>query len=161
MYTGKDDTMWLERGHGSDLEPTILDRMLSKLSVDPSSSDFINPLARCMPIFLDPTAKSQLLREMPTLDDIHITTRHTGNKSRGVHILGTDVASSRRSADAASGLDKRKEKVAPSESASKVRSQSPSSDVEVSSEEIVPLQRKKRLIHSDGSVVGGPPLSGQ
>jgi hypothetical protein len=42
-----------------------------------------------------------------------------------------------------------------------VGSQSPSSDVEASSKEITPLQRKKRLVRSYRSAVGGPPLSGQ
>jgi hypothetical protein len=77
----------------------VLAGMLSKLSVDPSSGDFINPLAPCMPIFLDPTTRSQLLREMPMLDDIDITAWQTGdlsypvprNRERSLHTCAQDV----------------------------------------------------------------------
>jgi hypothetical protein len=89
--------------------------------------------------FLDQVERSLLLKEMPMLDNIDITVRQTGDQSRGMHIPGTDAAGSRRSADATSGPGKRKEKVVPSGSASKGKSWSPSRDVEVSSEEIVPM----------------------
>jgi hypothetical protein len=59
---------------------------------------------------------------MPTLDDIDITTRQTGDQSRGVHILGTNTGNGRRSVDATSGSDKGKEKIVPSESATRARS---------------------------------------
>jgi hypothetical protein len=42
MHTEENDTTQLECGHGSDLELKVLARMLSKVSVDPSSGDFIN-----------------------------------------------------------------------------------------------------------------------
>jgi hypothetical protein len=75
MYIGENDTTRLERDRGSDLQPKVLAGMLLKLSVDPSSGNFINLLTPCMPIFLDPAMRSLLLKEMPTLDDIDITTR--------------------------------------------------------------------------------------
>jgi hypothetical protein len=81
-----------------------------------------------------------------------------GDQSRGVHIPGTDATGSWRSANATSGPDKGKEKVASSEAASKARSWSLSSDTKTSSEEIAPLERKSRLVHSDGSAVDGLPL---
>jgi hypothetical protein len=71
-----------------------------------------------------------------------------------------DAVSSRRSADAASGPDKGKEKVALSGAASKARSLSLSSNTETSSEEIAPLERKRRLVCSDGSTVNRLPLLG-
>jgi hypothetical protein len=117
----------------------VLAGMLSKLSVDPSSGDFINPLAPCMPIFLDPTTRSQLLREMPMLDDIDITAWQTGDQSCGVHIPRTDITGCRRSAETTSSFDKGKEKIVPSRPASKVGSWSPPSDGDASSEEIAPL----------------------
>jgi hypothetical protein len=65
-----------------------------RLSVDPSSGNFINPPVPCMPIFLDPAVSSQLLKEMPMLDNIDITSRQMGDQSCGVHIPRMDVVSS-------------------------------------------------------------------
>jgi hypothetical protein len=62
-----------------------------------------------------------------------------GDQSRGVHIPETDAAGIWRSVDTTSGSGKGKEKITLSGSASKVGSQSPPSDVEASSEEIIPL----------------------
>jgi hypothetical protein len=160
LYTGENDTTWLERGRGPNLDLMVLYSMLLKMSTDPFSGDFINPLVPCMPICLEQTVRSLLLKKMPTLDDIDITAQQTGDQFHGVHILGTDAVGSQRSADTTSGSGKGKEKISSSESASKVGSRSPSSDAEVSSEEVTPLQRKKRLVHSDGSTIGGTSLSG-
>jgi hypothetical protein len=44
MYTGENDATRPECGSGSDLDPTVLAGMLSKLSIDPSSNDFTTPL---------------------------------------------------------------------------------------------------------------------
>jgi hypothetical protein len=98
---------------------------------------------------------------MPTLDDIDIATWQMGDQSHGVHIPGTDAADGRRSADTALSSGKGKGKIASSRSASKVGSQSPSSDAEALPKEIASLERKRRLVCGDGSIVGGPPLSGQ
>jgi hypothetical protein len=43
LYTEENGTTQLEQGHRLDLDSKVLDSMLSKLSTDPSSSDFINP----------------------------------------------------------------------------------------------------------------------
>jgi hypothetical protein len=59
----------------------VLEATLSKLSVDLSSGDFINPSSPCMPIFLDQVVRSQLLKEMPTLDDNDITVQQMGDQS--------------------------------------------------------------------------------
>jgi hypothetical protein len=67
--------MWLERGRGTDLELGVLETMLSKLSTDISSIDFITPLAHCLPIWMDQAARSLLLKAMPMLDDISIAMR--------------------------------------------------------------------------------------
>jgi Mrp family chromosome partitioning ATPase len=98
---------------------------------------------------------------MPTLDDIDITTRQMGDQSRGVQIPGADVAGGWRSADIALGSSRGKGKIAPSGSASKAGSWSPSSNTEAATEEIAPPESRTRLIRGDGSVVGGPPLLGQ
>jgi hypothetical protein len=156
LYTGENDAMWLEHSCGSNLDLGMLEAMLSKLSTTPSSSDFINPPVPCRPICLDQAARSLLLKVMPMLDDIDIATRQRGDQSRGVHIPGMVVATDWRSANTAMSSGKGKEKIAPSGSASKVGSRSPSINVEALSKEINPLQRKRRLFPSDGSTVGGP-----
>jgi hypothetical protein len=51
-------------------------------------------------------------------------------------------------------------KAVPSVPTYRVGSRPPPSDVEVSSEDDVPLQRTKRHFPSDRSAVGGLPLSG-
>jgi hypothetical protein len=50
----------------------VLTGMLLKLSVNPSSNNFINPSAWCMPLCLDQATRSMLLKALPTLDDIDI-----------------------------------------------------------------------------------------
>jgi hypothetical protein len=75
LYTGENDATRLEHGPGTDLEPGVLDTMLSKLSTDPSCIGFITPPAHCMPICMDRAARSLLLKAMPTLDDIDIAVR--------------------------------------------------------------------------------------
>jgi hypothetical protein len=127
--------------------------MLQKLSIDPSSNDFTNPRARCMPLCLDQATSSLLLKELTTLDDIDIVVRQTGDQFRGGHIPRMGAASSGRSADITSVLGKGKEKVAPSRSASTVRSWLASSDTETLSEEAAPLERRRGLDRTDGSSV--------
>jgi hypothetical protein len=134
--------------------------MLSKLSIDLSSNDFVNPLTWCTPLCLDQVMRSLLLKELPTLDDIDITVRQMGDQSRGVHIPRTGVAGSWRNADITLGPSKGKEKAAPSRSTSKVRSWSTPSDTEMSSEDTVPRVRRMSLVHSNGSSVDELPLLG-
>jgi hypothetical protein len=69
-----------------------------------------------------------------------------------MQIPGIDVAGSQGGAGTSPGSGLGKGKVAPWIILS---------DTEVSSEEDeIPLQRRMRLFHSDGSAVNGPPLSG-
>jgi hypothetical protein len=49
--------------------------MLVKLSSDLNSDIFVNPPPLCMPIFLDQAVRSQLLKKMPTLDNIDVAVR--------------------------------------------------------------------------------------
>jgi hypothetical protein len=49
-----------------------LGTLLGRLSPDPSSVDFITPLAVCAPMCSDQVAWMRLLRELPTLDNIGI-----------------------------------------------------------------------------------------
>jgi hypothetical protein len=74
--------MWLERGRGTELDQKVLDAMLSKLSSDPTSDDFVNPSPPCMPICLDQAVRPTLLKEMPTLDDTDVTVRQVGDMSQ-------------------------------------------------------------------------------
>jgi hypothetical protein len=97
-----------------------------------------------------------LLKEIPTLDNIDIAAWHTGDLSRGVKIIGPDTAGGRGGTDTAAGSGKGKEKIASSGSSPKVGSQPPSGNTKVSSEDDVALQRRKRLFHSDGPIVGEP-----
>jgi hypothetical protein len=79
LYTGENDATGLERGPGTDLEPEVLDTILSKLSTNPSSIGLITPPAHCMTIYADQATMSLLLMAMPTLDDIDVATRQRGN----------------------------------------------------------------------------------
>jgi hypothetical protein len=92
LYTREDDTTQLERGRGMDLELGVLATMLSKLSLDPSSIDLTTPLVHYTTICMKQAVRSQLLKVMPTLDDIDITTRQRGDLSHSVHIPETDAA---------------------------------------------------------------------
>jgi hypothetical protein len=160
MYTGENDATQLEHGSGLDSDLTVRTGMLSKLSIDPSSNDFINPPVRCTPLCLDQATRSLLLKELPTLDDIDIAVRQMGDQSRGVNIPRMGAVGSWRSDVATSGSGNGKKKIAPSGPAPKVGSWSASSDTEMSFEEIAPLERRRRQVCSDGSLVDGLPLPG-
>jgi hypothetical protein len=58
-----------------NLDLKVLDTMLSKLSSDLISDDFINPPSSCFPIFMDQAMSSKPLKEMPTLDDTDVAVR--------------------------------------------------------------------------------------
>jgi hypothetical protein len=89
LYTGVNDSTRLERGTGSTWEAEKLMMSLAKLSPNPSSPDFITPLASCQPICMDQAVRTVLLKSMPTLDDIASVQR--GDRSRGMVILGMDT----------------------------------------------------------------------
>jgi hypothetical protein len=99
---------------------------------------------------------SLLLKAMPMLDDIDIVMRQRGDQSHGMHIPETDAAASRGSADTTTSLGKGKEKIAPSEPASKAYS-----NTETSSEDMAPLVRRMRQVRSNGSTTDAVSLPGQ
>jgi hypothetical protein len=70
-----------------DLGMKVLDVMLLKVCSDSISDDRINPPPSCLPIFMDQAARSKLLKEMPTLDDIDVAVRQVRDVSRGMSIL--------------------------------------------------------------------------
>jgi hypothetical protein len=53
LYIRESDTTRLEHGHGSDLSSEVLGTLLGKLSLDPSSVDFITPPTACAPMCVD------------------------------------------------------------------------------------------------------------
>jgi hypothetical protein len=55
------------------LNPNVLGTLLARLSLDPSSINFVTPLAAYAPMCSDQATLMRLLRELPTLDDIDIT----------------------------------------------------------------------------------------
>jgi hypothetical protein len=71
-YTGEGDTTWMEHGCDSGLDLDVLGALLARLSADPSSVDFVTPLASCASMCSDQATRMRLLRELPTLDDIDI-----------------------------------------------------------------------------------------
>jgi hypothetical protein len=81
LYIEENDITRLERGHGTELDQKVLEAMLMKLSSDLNSDDFVNPPPLCMSIFLDQAARSLLLKQMPTLDEIDIAVWHAGHIS--------------------------------------------------------------------------------
>jgi hypothetical protein len=74
LYIGPSDTTCLECGNKSDLEPDVLAATLSKLSTDLNSHYFITPPELCAPICLNQAARSLLLSEMSSLDNINLAT---------------------------------------------------------------------------------------
>jgi hypothetical protein len=57
--------MWLEHCHGLDLDPKVLDNMLGKLSPNSIFPDIIIPPVACVPICLDQSMQTKLLKEVP------------------------------------------------------------------------------------------------
>jgi hypothetical protein len=84
MYTGECDTTWLEHGHDSGLDQDVLGTQLARLSPDPSSINFITPLAACALMCSDQVARTRLLRKLCILDGINIATRERGDESQGI-----------------------------------------------------------------------------
>jgi hypothetical protein len=92
VYTGVNDTTWLERGAGSSLDDGTLALSLTKLTPGSFLTDLVMPLTVYDPICMDQVARMELLRMMPTLDDVDITAVQRGDQTRGVQILGADAA---------------------------------------------------------------------
>jgi hypothetical protein len=80
--------------------------------------------------------------------------------SRGLQIRDMDAAGGQAGAGATSGSDKGKEKELLDGPAPKAHSQPPSSDAGASTEQPTPIEKKRRLIHKDGTSVGEPQLVG-
>jgi hypothetical protein len=72
LYPGVNDVTWLERGDWSTLSEEAMAFMMWKLSPDPSSHDFVSPLASCQPLYMDQVMRSMLLAAMPSMDDVGI-----------------------------------------------------------------------------------------
>jgi hypothetical protein len=157
----ENDAMRLERGCGMDLDMKVLDTMLSKLCSNSISDGLINSPPSCLPIFTDQVVRSKLLKEMPTLDDIDVVVRQVRDASWGVQIPIMDGVGGQRSAGPSSGSSKAKEKVAPFRPTPKEGSRSPSRDAGASTGPIAPSEKKRRLVHSDGSSISKLTLVGQ
>jgi hypothetical protein len=84
LYTGENDTTWLEHSRRMDLDMKMLDTLLSRLSSGPISDDLINSPPSYLPIFMDHAERSKLLKMMPTLDDIDVTVWHIEDASWAV-----------------------------------------------------------------------------
>jgi hypothetical protein len=84
-----------------------------------------------------------------------------GDQSHGWHILGMGAVGSQRSVDGTLGPSKGKEKIASSGPITKVGSWLASSNTEMTSENTVPLERRRSWVHSDGSSVDGLQLPGR
>jgi hypothetical protein len=95
--------------------------------------------------------RSLLLKALPKLEDIDIARLQRGDESHGVQIPGMDAANDRHGTHITTGSSKGKGKAMPYVG----------SGDEVLSVEDIPLQRRRRLLRSDGPVVGGSPLSGE
>jgi hypothetical protein len=74
MYTREGDTTCMECDRDSDLTPDVLGTLLGRLSPDLSSANFVTPPAVYAPMCSDQATRMRLLRELPMLDDIDITT---------------------------------------------------------------------------------------
>jgi hypothetical protein len=82
---------------------------------------------------------------MPSLDDIDLVTRLVGDPSHGVRILGTGVTNARRSVDSVPDSGKGKGMAVPMGVTSRSGSQPQHVDIEVLSEDDVPIQRKRKV----------------
>jgi hypothetical protein len=159
MYNNLNDTMRMVHGDRSELELDVLVVTLSKISMDPSSHDFITPPELCALICLNQAASSLLLSEMPFLDDIDLVAQQVGDCSLSVRIPRTGDASARRSADNVSDSGKGKGVATPSRAISRPGSHSPHVDIKVSLEDDIPLQRRRKMSRGSGSAHGGPQRS--
>jgi hypothetical protein len=81
LYTGVNDFTRLERGDGSALSEEALALVMGKLILNPSSHDFVTPLASCQSLCVDQATRSMLLVAMPSMDDVGIAPIQRGNQS--------------------------------------------------------------------------------
>jgi hypothetical protein len=161
LYTGENNATQLECGHGTGLGMKVLDMMLSTLSCDLISNDLVNPLSSCLPIFMDQAVRSNLLKDMPKLDDIDVIVQQIRDASQGVKIPKIDDADGQRGMGPTSGSGKGKENAVASGSTPKAASQSPPGDIGASIRPTASSEKKRRLVHSDRSSVSKPVSKGQ
>jgi hypothetical protein len=79
LYTRVNDLTRLERGDGSALSEEALALVIGKLSLDPSSHNFITPPTSCQPLCMDQAMRSMLLVAMPSMDDVGIAPIQRGD----------------------------------------------------------------------------------
>jgi hypothetical protein len=79
LYIGVSDGTWLEHGDGSALGDEAMSLVMGKLSLDPSSHDFITPPLPYYPLCMDQTARMLLLVVMPLMDDVGIAPIQRGD----------------------------------------------------------------------------------
>jgi hypothetical protein len=147
LYNDVNDVTRLEHGDGFVLGKEALALVMVKLSPDPSSHDFVTPLASYQPLCMDQAMRTLLLVAMPSMDDVDIAPVQKGDQSRGVWIPGTGITGGQGGAVSTSGHSMGKGQVV----------RVIHSDGEVSSDNDVPLQRQMRVAGSGGSAAGGPP----
>jgi hypothetical protein len=131
LYTGVNNVTRLERGDGSTLSEEALVLVMGKLSLDPSSHNFVTPPMSCQPHCMDQVTRSMLLVAMPSMDDISIALIQRGDQSRGVQIPGSGAAGGQGGAAPSLAPTKGKGKVV----------RVIHNDDEVSSDDDVPVQR--------------------
>jgi hypothetical protein len=128
----------------------VLSTLLGKLTLDPSSADFVAPPPGCASMSSNQPMRTRLLRELPTLDNIGIAVWQKGDESQDVQIPRTDTAGGQGGGDTTTAPSKGKGKAV----------RAITNDNEVSSDDDAPLQRWLRSIRSTGSTAGGPPPTG-
>jgi hypothetical protein len=84
VFTGVNDTTWLEHGAGSSLDDGTHALSLMKLTLDLFLADLVTSSVACQPICMDQVAQTALLRMMSTLDDDDITVVQRGEQTHGV-----------------------------------------------------------------------------
>jgi hypothetical protein len=78
LYNGVNDVTQLKRGDGSALTEEVLVLLNEKLSLDPSSHDFITPSVSYQPLCKDQPARLTLPVAMPSMDNVGITPMQGG-----------------------------------------------------------------------------------
>jgi hypothetical protein len=87
MYTGVNDIMRLDHGHGSSLGDALLVASLKVLTMDQPSVELVTPATACEPLRVNQAVRTALLAIMPMLDDVDIAPVQRGDQSRDVVIL--------------------------------------------------------------------------
>jgi hypothetical protein len=150
LYIGVNHITRLECDDRYVLGEEALTLVMGKLSPDPSSHDFVTPPTSCQPLCMDQAVRTLLLVAMPLMDDISIASVQRGDQSRDVQIPKMGVAGGQGGAVFTPAPIKNKGKVV----------RVVHSDNEVSTDDDVPLQRRRRVADSSKSMADGTPLVG-